>query len=655
MIVALAPPMVVLSLGTTRLMLSTIRQQSDVALDYATTQNTIAVNRDLTDLRTLISQRTDGMRRAVSAVLADGAVGDLIARGSYVGAGRRLSSALEPSQVSMITVVGWGATTVARATAPATVGDRALWNQHGDGGKYVTNLQPVIRAVLYGRSVSGAVVLGPGALEVELIRAGGTIAGLTRPGDRLSDQAWILLESGRRNEARGLALAVLLPVRDQRGNVQGAALAARIVNRDVSLVDAFGRDSERSMAVCLDNEVVAGDLPTQRSTIIGAELPESFASPVLHGGKQRSAGRLSATGVELNVAASRLRDVRGAVVGMLVAATPLTELQTVVDRMQADAARLQMHSLLTLLVWLCVGAVVALASAALAARGILRPIRELQIGARRIGEGDFAYRLQVHSGDELEQLAQEFNLMAEHLEGTRNQERLAVIGRMASGIVHDIQNALTSIRGYAQLLAEEDVSADERREFAAILVESVLRIADMARDLLEFARGEEAKLEPRVMTLDQYLGDIRPQLVREFAESNITLTLDLDCPKPVRIDPARMSRVIFNLAGNARDAMGNSGAFTIASRCEHGYLEIRCSDTGPGVPPEMEGRLFQPFATYGKPYGTGLGLAICKQIVEAHGGAIEVHSEPGQGATFVIRLPVAQATPQAPAPAPEKR
>jgi len=110
----------------------------------------------------------------------------------------------------------------------------------------------------------------------------------------------------------------------------------------------------------------------------------------------------------------------------------------------------------------------------------------------------------------------------------------------------------------------------------------------------------------------------------------------------VRLDPGRMNRVIFNLAVNARAAMGETGVFTITSRCERGYAEIRCSDTGPGIAPQMAGRLFQPFVSFGKPYGTGLGLAICKQVVEAHGGTIEARSEPGQGATFILRLPLVE-------------
>jgi len=639
MILAVAPPMAVLSLATTRLMQTTVERQANVTLEYVNYQSVLAINRELLDLRALIAQRVERIQQTVGAAIADGTIGDLLAQGRYQAAGESLTLALEPSHTSMITVLSHSGVAVARATDPSAYGDRALWDQRAQAAGYVTNLRRLVAAGFAGRKTAGIVILSAAALNPERVTPGTVIPGLTTPGDRLSDQAWILLESGSEREDRGLTLAAVLPVRDSGGLVRGVALAAHLLNRDDDLARAY-RLAERRMAMCLGSAVVEGDLPTVRRTIIGQVMPEAFAAPVLKEGKHRWTARLDSTGVELNAAADPLRDVNGVVVGMMVAASSLTELQTEVDRMQADAARLETRSLLALLFWLCVGAGVALILATLAARGILRPIRELQVGARRIGEGDFSYRLRVHTNDELEQLAREFNQMAERLERVRDQERLALIGRMASGIVHDIQNSLTAIRGYAPLLAEEDLPSAQRREFAAILVESVQRIADMARDLLEFARGEQAELELRTMSVDEYVAEIRPRLERDLRESNIRLVLDLNCPAPVRIDPARMNRVIFNLAANARDAMGEAGVFTITSRCERGYAEIRCSDTGPGIPPEMEGRLFQPFASYGKPYGTGLGLAICRQVVEAHGGTIEAHSDSGGGATFVVRLPI---------------
>jgi len=650
MTVALVPPVVVLSLGTTRLMQATLDRQIGVTLDYVTMQNTLAVNRGLSELHALVEQRAEHIQETVTAILAEGEVGDLVAQGGYAAAGARLASALEPANASMITVLARDGRTLARATEAKAYGDRVLWEQRSVGDGYVTDLRQVVSAALAGRATRGIVVLSASALRAERVAPGAAIPDFTKAGDLLSDQAWTLLATGREREARGLAVAALVPVPDGQGRIRGAALAARLVNRDPELARTYRRLSERWMAVCLGKVVIEGNLPTDRTSVVGQVIPDDLADPLLRQGKQRWTQRLDSTGVELNAAARALRDVNGIVVGMLIVASPLTELQRELDRMEADAARAESRALFALLVWLSVGAAVALVSASLAARGITRPIRLLRAGARRIGEGDFSHRLHVRTGDELEQLAGEFNQMAAHLQRVRDQERLAVIGRMASGIVHDIQNTITSIRGYAQLLAEQDLPPDQREEFSAGLVESVQRIADMARDLLEFARGEETKLELRSMSVDQYLQDLRSHLERDLRDTGISLALALDCPELVHVDPARMNRVIRNLAANARDAMGESGRFTIASRCERGYAEVRVSDTGPGIPAEMEGRLFQPFASHGKSYGTGLGLAICKQIVEAHGGTIEARSERGKGATFIIRLPLVRPQEEEPGP-----
>jgi len=113
-------------------------------------------------------------------------------------------------------------------------------------------------------------------------------------------------------------------------------------------------------------------------------------------------------------------------------------------------------------------------------------------------------------------------------------------------------------------------------------------------------------------------------------------------PLPVRFDPRRLRRVFFNLLHNATDVMLNGGAIFLRFGTEANELITELEDTGPGVAPEIAGKLFQPFSTYGKEHGTGLGLSICKKIVEDHGGRIGVRSEPGRGAIFAFTLPLAK-------------
>ena len=131
-------------------------------------------------------------------------------------------------------------------------------------------------------------------------------------------------------------------------------------------------------------------------------------------------------------------------------------------------------------------------------------------------------------------------------------------------------------------------------------------------------------------------------LRQEFSGSEINLALEILGNPTVSLDHRKMERVVLNLTGNARDAMKGSGKLAIEADLADGRAVLRVRDTGPGLPEEIRDRLFEPFATHGKEHGTGLGLAICKQFVEAHGGEIEVESQPGEGTTFTIWLPVAE-------------
>ena len=113
-------------------------------------------------------------------------------------------------------------------------------------------------------------------------------------------------------------------------------------------------------------------------------------------------------------------------------------------------------------------------------------------------------------------------------------------------------------------------------------------------------------------------------------------------PVLVQFDPRRLSRVFFNLIGNATDVMLNGGKIFLRFQFQEKVIITEIEDSGPGIAPEIAEQLFQPFATHGKSHGTGLGLSICKKIVEDHGGTIAVRSEPGRGAIFTFTLPLAK-------------
>jgi signal transduction histidine kinase len=220
-----------------------------------------------------------------------------------------------------------------------------------------------------------------------------------------------------------------------------------------------------------------------------------------------------------------------------------------------------------------------------------------------------------------------------------NKDRLASIGRMLAGVLHDLKTPMTIISGYAQLMAHCDETA-QREAY----VEQILRQFDimsgMTREVLAFARGD-ADIFIRKVYLHRFLEEVVQQLRHALAGRGVELTMDARYDGTAFFDEQKLMRVIHNLARNAADAMPGGGKFRITTALEpagdDGWVVFEIADDGPGIPAEVQGRLFELFAT-GRKGGTGLGLAIVKKIVDDHGGAISCDSGP-RGTTFRIRLP----------------
>lgn len=229
-------------------------------------------------------------------------------------------------------------------------------------------------------------------------------------------------------------------------------------------------------------------------------------------------------------------------------------------------------------------------------------------------------------------------------EAREREERLTTIGRLLSGVIHDLKTPLTVISGYVQLMQHAD-KRDVREEYAELTLKQFEHIGAMQRDVLEFARGEKTVLIRKVY-LSKFFGDVREQLQLQLARVGVELVIDLADKGVARFDEGKILRVIHNLARNAAEAMGEKGGkFTIKVTREKDKsgqgdetLLLTFSDTGPGIPKDIEHRVFQSFVTSGKKGGTGLGLAITKRIAEEHGGSVTVHSS-SRGATFKMRLP----------------
>lgn len=216
-------------------------------------------------------------------------------------------------------------------------------------------------------------------------------------------------------------------------------------------------------------------------------------------------------------------------------------------------------------------------------------------------------------------------------------ERLTTIGKLLSQVIHDFKTPMTVISGYTQLMAEAD-ETEQRAEYAEEILKQFDILTAMQREVLEFARGERTIFIRRVF-LKKFFADLTRQLGHEVDGRAVELELEIDTKVVARFDENRVARAIHNLARNAIEAMAeHGGRLTISAGLDGSDLVVAVRDTGPGIPKQIEGRLFQSFVTAGKAGGTGLGLAIVKKIAEEHGGSVLVNSS-AKGTEFQLRLP----------------
>ncbi len=218
------------------------------------------------------------------------------------------------------------------------------------------------------------------------------------------------------------------------------------------------------------------------------------------------------------------------------------------------------------------------------------------------------------------------------------QEKLAAVGGLAAGVAHEVRNPLSSIKALATFFAGQFADGSEAKEAAGVMVQEVDRLNRVITELLDFARPSELNRQPNDMRL--LLSRSIKLIQQDATNKNIDIELHMDTDIcPVWIDSDRLAQCLLNLYINAIQAMENGG--TLAVQCASGkddFLHIIVKDSGPGIPPDQLGNIFDPYFTT-KKRGTGLGLAIVYKIVEAHQGQIEVDSTMGVGTSFTIVIP----------------
>lgn len=279
---------------------------------------------------------------------------------------------------------------------------------------------------------------------------------------------------------------------------------------------------------------------------------------------------------------------------------------------------------------------------------LLRPMNQLIDATHKVARGDFSVRVDpTDSPDELGELVGSFNEMTREL-GSNEMFKKDFINSFS----HEFKTPIVSIRGFARQLERDDITDEERREYAGIIARESERLANMSANILLLTKLENQKIMPDVTVyrLDEQLREAILLLEKQWSDKE--LELDLDLPDTnIRANEEMLSHVWINIIGNAVKFSERGGMLRVKCALREGSVRVDITDTGVGMDEETCQRIFDKFyqgETSGSAQpshsieGNGLGLPLARRIVELSGGDIKVKSAPGKGSTFAVTLPAAE-------------
>ena len=282
------------------------------------------------------------------------------------------------------------------------------------------------------------------------------------------------------------------------------------------------------------------------------------------------------------------------------------------------------------------GLLFALAGGFLVSRTIARRVKLLEQGAERVAAGDFTAVFPAVKDDELGQLARALDDMQRQLAQVETARR-----RFIATASHELRTPIFSLGGFLELLEDEELDDETRREFIAVVREQVARLGKLATDLLDLSRLEAGSLELRPEATD--LGELASRVTAEFApavdkhDSKLELRIEGEAIEAV-CDPERVAQILRILIDNALTHTPAGTDVVVTAARENGAVRLGVCDDGPGIGSAAAARVFEPFFTSDDAQGSGLGLAIARELAERMRGSLDVETAPGR-TTFSLELP----------------
>jgi two-component system OmpR family sensor kinase len=375
-----------------------------------------------------------------------------------------------------------------------------------------------------------------------------------------------------------------------------------------------------------------GDGTEGLQPVIFSDSTSQVAITDLHFAVARVAARTgrTATGTEpsdqaeLGQVAEPIRD-EGTVSRVAVFSTPLSDVQVNVAVIRRQ-----------ILIAGAIGLLLALAGGFVVSRSMAERVRELEQGAQQVAAGDFTAIFPTDRDDELGQLARALDDMQRQLVQLESARR-----RFIATASHELRTPIFSLGGFLELLQDEELDDETRREFVGVVREQVARLGKLATDLLDLSRLEAGSLELRPEATD--LADLTRAVTSEFGPAfdkhASTLELRLGGEQIEAVcDPERVAQVLRILIDNAVTHTPPGTGVVVSAERENGAVRVDVRDDGPGIGADAAERVFEPFFTSDDAQGSGLGLAIARELAERMDGSLDVEAAPGR-TTFSLELP----------------
>ncbi|MFH1230480.1 MAG: cache domain-containing protein [Planctomycetota bacterium] len=462
--------------------------------------------------------------------------------------------------------------------------------------------------------------------------------------------------TNKTEEISGMVIKAAAPVLDYNGNILGILYGGNLINRNYKIVDKIketvfqgqvykGKDIGTATIFQGDLRISTNVKNKEGERAIGTRLAEDVYEQVLVKG-QPWIERAFVVNNWYITAYEPIKNISNEIIGILYVG--------ILEDKFVDMKRETIWLLISITI---IGVIVALIVSYFLAKSITEPIHHLALASQELAKGDFNQEVDVKSKDEIGELGNAFNFMISSIKERDEKlrqhtqqvvvrsERLAMIGQLAAGVAHEINNPLAGLRTYVKLINKEisDLGIPEGSfpKYLSLMERETIRCSEVVRNLLNFARQTDTRLQ--LVDINHILNEALSFIEHQIIMLDIKVEKNFGTLPQTVADFSQLQQVFMNIILNACESMTTKGQLLLSANYLElvNQIEIKIQDTGSGIPPEILPRIFEPFFTT-KKKGTGLGLSVAYGIISQHKGTIEVNSTVGVGTTFIIKLPVQQ-------------